>query len=157
MWLAHVTRFAPCKSLSIPCFRPVPAVTRPVDRRGYPFVRAARRLSRSRKFAAKFATVYPSYKVYAMATAATNSRKQAHELIDRMAPSQVLAVVGLLRTMLDPVSRAIASAPIDDEPETEEERKAVAASKAWMAEHPGQGIKHEEILAEFGLSAQDLR
>jgi hypothetical protein len=92
-----------------------------------------------------------------MASAATNPRQQAHELIDRMAPSQVFAVVGLLQTMLDPVSRAIANAPFDDEPETEEERQAVAASKAWMAEHPGQGIPHEEILAEFGLAAEDLR
>lgn len=92
-----------------------------------------------------------------MASAATNPRQQAHELIDRMAPSQVFAVVGLLETMLDPISRAIANAPIDDEPETDEEHKAVAASKAWMAEHPGQGIPQEEILAEFGLSAEDLR
>ena len=92
-----------------------------------------------------------------MASAATNPRKQAHELIDRMAASQVYAVVGLLETMLDPVSRAIANAPFDDEPETEEERQAVAASKAWLAEHPGQGIPHEEVLAEFGLSAENLR
>ena len=92
-----------------------------------------------------------------MATSATNPRQQAHELIDRMAPSQVFAVVGLLQTMLDPVSRAIANAPFDDEPETESERQAVAASKAWMAEHPGQGIPHDEILAEFGLASQDVR
>ena len=92
-----------------------------------------------------------------MASAATNPRQQAHELIDRMAASQVYAVVGLLETMLDPVSRAIANAPFDDEPETEEERQAVADSKAWMADHPGQGISHEEILAEFGLTAEDLR
>jgi len=92
-----------------------------------------------------------------MASAATNPRQQAHELIDRMAPSQVYAVVGLLETMLDPVSRAIANAPFDDEPETEEERQAVAASKTWMTEHPGQGIRHEEILNEFGLTAEDLR
>jgi hypothetical protein len=91
-----------------------------------------------------------------MASAATNPRQQAHELIDRMAPSQVNAVVGLLETMLDPVSRAIANAPIDDEPESEEERKSVAASKAWMAENPGLGIPHEEILAEFGLTAEEL-
>ena len=44
-----------------------------------------------------------------MASAATNPRQQAHELIDRMAASQVYAVVGLLETMLDPVSRAIAN------------------------------------------------
>jgi hypothetical protein len=92
-----------------------------------------------------------------MASAAIDPRQQAHSLIDRMATSQVSAVVGLLETMLDPVALAIANAPYDDEPESEEERHAVAASKAWMAEHPGQGIPHEEILAEFGLTAEDLR
>jgi hypothetical protein len=86
-----------------------------------------------------------------------HTKEQAHELIDRMAPSQVSAVVVLLETMLDPVSRAIANAPFDDEPESKEERQAVAASKAWMAQHPGQGIPHEDILAEFGLSAEDLK
>jgi hypothetical protein len=92
-----------------------------------------------------------------MALASRNPKQQAYELIDRMAPSQVFAVVGLLETMLDPVSRAIANAPFDDELETEDERQAVAASKAWLAEHPGQGIPHEEILREFGLSAEDIR
>ena len=53
----------------------------------------------------------------------THTRRQAHEIIDRIAPSQVSAVVGLLETMIDPVSRAIANAPWDDEPETEDERK----------------------------------
>jgi hypothetical protein len=85
------------------------------------------------------------------------TKEKAHELIDRMAPSQVSAVVGLLETMLDPVSRAIANAPIDDEPECEGERQAVAASKAWMAQHPGEGIPQEDILAEFGLSGDDLK
>ena len=79
------------------------------------------------------------------------SKQHAHELIDRMAPRQVSAVVNLLETMLetelDPVSHAIANAPIDDEPETEDERQAVAASKAWMEQHPGEGIPHEDILA----------
>jgi hypothetical protein len=83
------------------------------------------------------------------------TKEKAHELIERMAPSQVSAVVGLLETMLDPVCRAIANAPIDDEPESESERQAVAASKAWMAQHPNEAIAHEDILAEFGLSAKD--
>jgi len=86
-----------------------------------------------------------------------HTREQAHELIDRMAPSQVSAVVGLLETMLDPVSRAIANAPYDDEPESEDERRAVAESKAWLAAHPGQNISHAEMMAEFGLSADDLK
>lgn len=90
-----------------------------------------------------------------MANAQT--KQHAHELIDRMAPSQVSAVVGLLETMLDPVSRAIANAPYDDEPESEDERRAVAESKAWLAQHPGQAIPHSEILAEFGLSPEDLK
>jgi hypothetical protein len=85
------------------------------------------------------------------------TKEKAHELIERIAPSQLSAVVGLLETMLDPVSRAIANAPIDDEPESEGERQAVAASKAWMAQHPGEGIPHEDILAEFGLSGDDLK
>jgi hypothetical protein len=86
-----------------------------------------------------------------------HTREQAHELIDRMAPSQVSAVVGLLETMLDPVSRAIANAPFDDEPESEDERRAVAESKAWLAAHPGQTISHAEMMAEFGLSPDDLK
>ena len=86
-----------------------------------------------------------------------HTREQAHELIYRMAPSPVTAVVGLLETMLDPVSRAIANAPYDDEPESEDERRAVAESKAWLAAHPGQTISHAEMLAEFGLSAADLK
>jgi hypothetical protein len=85
------------------------------------------------------------------------TKQQAHELIERMAPGQIFAVVTVMETMLDPVSRAIANAPIDDEPETDAERQAVAASKAWMAEHPGQGIPFEDLLSEFGISAEELR
>jgi hypothetical protein len=85
------------------------------------------------------------------------TKEHAHELIDRMAPGQIAAIVGLLEIMLDPVSRAIANAPIDDEPESEAERQAVAASKAWMAQHPGEGIPFEDILAEFGHSAEELK
>jgi hypothetical protein len=40
---------------------------------------------------------------------------RAHEVIDRLEPKQASAVVGLLESILDPVSRAIANAPIDDE------------------------------------------
>lgn len=80
-----------------------------------------------------------------------HTKEQAHELIERMASSQISAVVGLLETMLDPVSRAIANAPFDDEPESEGERRAVAESKAWLAQHPGQTISHAEMMAEFGL------
>lgn len=92
-----------------------------------------------------------------MALAATNPKQEAHELIERMSVAQVSAVVGLLATMLDPVDRAIANAPLEDEPIGEEEARAVATSKAWVADHPGEGIAHEDVLAEFGLDPEDLR
>ena len=84
-----------------------------------------------------------------MAHNSASDKHQAHELIERLAPTQVSAVVGLLEAMLDPVSCAIANALADDEPETEGEREAVAASKAWFDQCGGQGIPHEEVLAEF--------
>jgi hypothetical protein len=83
------------------------------------------------------------------------TKKHAHELIERLAPRQINAVVGLLEAMLDPVSRAIAEAPIDDEPEGEQERQAVAESKTWFAQRSHQGISHEEVLADFGLTPND--
>jgi hypothetical protein len=92
-----------------------------------------------------------------MATAATNPKQQAHELIDRISAAQASAVVTLITSMLDPVDRAIANAPFEDEEIGEEETRAVAASKAWLAEHPGEGISHEELLAEFGLAPEDLQ
>lgn len=85
----------------------------------------------------------------------TDTKEQAHELIERLAPNQVAAVVGLLQAMLDPVSRAIANAPLDDEPETEEERRAVAEAKEWLRDHPG--IPFEDVLADFGLTLRDLK
>ena len=84
-------------------------------------------------------------------------KQHAHELIERLAPSQVAAVVGMLEAMLDPVAQTIANAPVDDEPETEEERQAVAKSKAWFKQRDGQGIPHEEVLAEFGLPPDDIK
>jgi hypothetical protein len=92
-----------------------------------------------------------------MASGSGNEKHQAHELIERLAPSQVSAVVGLLEAMLNPVSRAIANAPVDDEPETEQERQAVAESKEWFERRGGQGIPHEEVLADFGPASNDLK
>ncbi len=86
-----------------------------------------------------------------------DTKEHAYELIDRLPPTQLSAVVGLLEAMLDPFSRAIANAPLDDEPETEAERQAVAESKAWFEQHGGQGIAHEEVLADFGLTPNDFK
>lgn len=87
---------------------------------------------------------------------AKDHKKQAHELIDRLAQKQVCAVVDLLEAMLDPVSRAIANAPPDNEPESESERRGVAESKAWFERNPGKAIPHEEVLTEFGVKPEDF-
>ncbi len=85
-----------------------------------------------------------------------SAKHHAHELIERLGPTQVSAVVGVLEAMLDPVSRAIANAPMDDEPESEAERKAVAGSKGWFERHP-HGVSHEQVLADFGLTPDDFK
>ena len=82
------------------------------------------------------------------------TKQRAHELIERMAPGQIFAVVTVMETMLDPVDRAIANAPLEDEEISEEETRAVAASKAWLKDH--EPIPNEEVLAEFGLTAEDF-
>ncbi len=83
-----------------------------------------------------------------------HTKEQAHELIDRMAPGQVSAVVSLLEIMLDPFARALADAPYDDEPVSEEEARQVAASRTALER--GERIPHEEILTKFGLSQEDF-
>jgi hypothetical protein len=89
-----------------------------------------------------------------MALAATSPKQQAHELIDAMAPGQVSAVVGLLKIMLDPFTRTLANAPFDDEPVSAEEAREIAAARASLAR--GEGVSHDEVLAEFGLTAEDF-
>ena len=89
-----------------------------------------------------------------MASTATNSKQQAHELIDRLSAGQVSAVVNLLEAMLDPVSTALASAPIDDEPLSEEEARDISESRAAVAR--GSVVSNDEVLAEYGLTAEDF-
>jgi hypothetical protein len=89
-----------------------------------------------------------------MTHGSTDEKQHAHELIDRMAPGQVSAVVSLLEIILDPLARTLASAPYDDEPVSEEEAREVEAAKASLAR--GEGIPHEEVLAEFGLNSEDF-
>ena len=86
-----------------------------------------------------------------------NEKQHAHELIEQLPPHQLAAVVGLLEAIIDPVSRKLAAAQTDDEPETEEERRAVEQSKEWLRQRGGKGIPHEEVLNDFGLTTQDFQ
>ncbi len=80
-----------------------------------------------------------------------SEREHAHELIDRLPETQLSALVGLLETIVDPVGAALRYAPIDDEPETEEERAAVEEAHEWLAKRDGKGIPHGEAMRRLGL------
>ncbi len=59
-----------------------------------------------------------------------SDRHELHTLVDHISDSDVSAARKVLRALVDPVELAILTAPLDDEPETEEERASVAASLA---------------------------
>jgi hypothetical protein len=76
----------------------------------------------------------------------TDSRQHAHHLIDRLPDSQLSALVGLLETIVDPVTAALRDAPLVDEPETEAERQDVEEARRSLERNGGKGIPHEEAM-----------
>ena len=87
----------------------------------------------------------------------SKEKHHAHELLERLDSSQLPTAVRFLEFMLlDPLSRALATAPVDDEPLSEEDREAIARSEAWFRENKGKGIPFEDVLADFGLTIDDL-
>jgi len=82
-----------------------------------------------------------------------DTRQHVHALVDQLPPVQLAAVETLLQSMLDPLSRKLALAPIDDEPFTEEDRQAVAEADEWLKRN--KPIPMEEVLADFGLTMTD--
>ena len=86
--------------------------------------------------------------------APANEKQQAHELLEQLNAGQLSAVVHLLQVMTDPVARAIANAPVDDEPITAEEIKALDESREWLKHN--EGIPHDQVLAELGITQEEI-
>lgn len=82
-------------------------------------------------------------------------RQHAHQMLDQLGPGQLDAVVRLLEVLTDPGNVPIRNASIDDEPESEEEARAVAASKEWFENH--QGMPFEEVVADLGFTMEQIR
>jgi hypothetical protein len=82
-----------------------------------------------------------------------DTRHHVHALVDRLPPVQLAALQGLLQSMLDPLSRKLALAPLDDEPFTEEDRLAVAEADEWRKHN--DPLPLEAVLADFGLTLAD--
>jgi hypothetical protein len=56
--------------------------------------------------------------------------------------------------VLDPVARAVATAPPDDEPVTDEDRRRFREGQAWFRQRGGKGIPMSDLLAEFDLKPE---
>jgi hypothetical protein len=85
----------------------------------------------------------------------TEQRQHAHAYLDRLPDEQVSAVCGLLESMLSPLDRALALAPLDDEPLTPEDAAAIQAGIASLER--GEGVTMEEVLADFGFTMEEFR
>ncbi len=70
---------------------------------------------------------------------------KAHELLSRLGPNKLAAVVQLMEVMIH-----------DDEPVTEEDRRRFHEGQAWFAERGGKGISMEDVLSEFELTPEDF-
>jgi hypothetical protein len=89
-----------------------------------------------------------------MALDFVQERQRAHAYLDRLPAEQLSAVRGLLETMLNPASRALANAPIEDEPVSAEEERAADGAREWLKHK--RPIPHQEVLADFGLTMEDF-
>ena len=81
-----------------------------------------------------------------------DAKKQAHELIDRLGPTQVSAVVGLLEAMLEPASRSTAS--IDNESLSPEGERALDQAREWSKHN--RSTPHQQVLAELGITQEEI-
>jgi hypothetical protein len=79
-------------------------------------------------------------------------RGTLHRLIDELPESELATAetyLHYLRATADPVLRALLEAPLDDEPETDEERHAVQEAREDLGR--GEVRTLEEVRGELGL------
>jgi hypothetical protein len=79
-----------------------------------------------------------------------DERQQAHALLDMLPADKLNAVRSLLEVMVEPLSRSLALAPVEEEEITADTAAAIDRARASLSR--GEGIPHEEILREFGLT-----
>jgi hypothetical protein len=58
--------------------------------------------------------------------------------------------------LLDPLARAVATAPLDNEPATEQDRRRFHEGQDWFRQRGGKGTSMEDVLAEFDLKSEDF-
>ena len=81
------------------------------------------------------------------------ARTKLHDLIESLPSDDVptaLRVLEALNSTSDPIPLALRDIPFDDEPETDEERAAVAEARREIED--GKGIPHDEAMRRLGLA-----
>jgi hypothetical protein len=84
-----------------------------------------------------------------MATDNQHDREQAHALLDMLPDEKLKAVRDLLAAFVEPLSRSLAAALVEEEEVTPETAAAIERSRASLAH--GEAISYEEIRREFGM------
>ncbi len=82
----------------------------------------------------------------------TETRTKLHDLVESLPSEDVptaLRSLEALKSGSDSLPFALRDVPIDDEPETEEERAAVAEAHRDLEE--GRVISHDEVMRKYGL------
>jgi hypothetical protein len=74
----------------------------------------------------------------------SDTPEHVHELIDRLPPTQLTAVEGLLEAMIH-----------DHDELTEEDRRAVAASREYF-QKGGTGIPFEQVVTDLGFTMDQV-
>ena len=74
-------------------------------------------------------------------------KQHAHQLLDQLGPAQFDAVVKLIEVMVRE----------DGEELTEEDRRAVAASRDYFRLNPKSGVPFEQVVAECGFTMDQIR
>ena len=89
------------------------------------------------------------FSVKAMEQDPLRQRQHAHDLIDALPLDKLGTVRNLLEYLVEPLSRSLAAAPVEEEDLTPETAADLDRSRASLDR--GEGISHEEILREFGV------
>ena len=82
-------------------------------------------------------------------------KERLHRLVDALPERELETAAHVLEGLaalaqMDPVARALALAPDDDEPVTDAERTELA--EGWADYQAGRGASAEEVRRELGLS-----
>jgi hypothetical protein len=73
-------------------------------------------------------------------------KQHVHELVEQLGADQVAAVLHLLEVMVEPA----------DEPLSDDDRRAVAASREYFERNPESGVPFEKFAAECGFTMDQV-